>query len=72
MQDGNSAKPDKVADGDNIGEGLAQLVTGLLLNEEVAGVEDELEGGAAGLLLLPAAQNAGCQPVVFVHNPVGQ
>ena len=68
--DGNSAKPDEVTDGDNIGEGLAQLVAGLLFYEEVAGVEDELEGGAAGLLLLPAAQDAGCQPIVLVHNPV--
>ena len=63
------AKPDKVADRDDIGEGLAQLVTGLLLNEEVAGVEDELEGGAAGLVLPPAAQDASRQPVVLVHNP---
>ena len=63
-------KPDKVADGDDIGEGLAQLVAGLLLNEEVAGVEDELEGGAAGLILPPAAQDAGRQPVVLVHDPV--
>ena len=70
MHDGNSAKPDKIADGDNIGEGLAQLVAGLLFYEEVAGVEDKLEGGAAGLLLLSVAQDAGCQPVVLVHNPV--
>ena len=26
MQDGNSSKPDKVADGDNISKGLAQLI----------------------------------------------
>ena len=68
--DGNSGKPDEVTDGDNIGEGLAQLVARLLLHEEVAGVEDELEGGAASLVLLTVAQHAGCQPIVLVHNPV--
>ena len=69
LETAREAKPDKVADGDDIGEGLAQLVTGLLLHEEVAGVEDELEGGAAGLVLPPAAQDSGRQPVVLVHNP---
>ena len=66
---GIDTKPDKVPNGDNIGEGLPQLVTGLLLNEEVAGVEDELEGGAACLVFPPAAQDASRQPVVLVHNP---
>ena len=66
---GIDTKPDKVPNGDNIGEGLPQLVTGLLLNEEVAGVEDDLEGGAAGLLLPPVAQDSSRQTVVLVHNP---
>ena len=66
---GIDTKPDKVPNGDNVGEGLPQLVTGLLLNEEVAGVEDDLEGGAAGLLLPPVAQDSSRQTVVLVHNP---
>ena len=46
-------EPDKVTNGDDLSERLAKLATGLLLNEDVADVEDELEGGAASLVLLP-------------------
>ena len=63
-------QPDKIANRHNISEGLAQVVAGLLVDEEVAGVKENLERGAAGLVLPPRAQDARCQTVVLVHDPV--
>ena len=63
-------QPDKIPNRHNISEGLAQVVAGLLVDEEVAGVEENLERGAAGLVLPPRAQDARCQTVVLVHDPV--
>ena len=62
-------QPDEIPNRHDISEGLAQVVAGLLVDEEVAAVEENLERGAAGLVLLPRAQDARCQTVVLVHNP---